>query len=66
MLECTPKAATIDDIVHRKCFMEDVMRKLTWDDLCKNMVVRDDRMIGKKKCDVLCPEIGYPCYKEQF
>ena len=49
MLECTPKAATIDDIVHRKCFMEDVMRKLTWDDLCKNMVVRDDRMIGKKK-----------------
>ena len=51
------KQQIIDQHVYDQKLMDDMIRKLTWDGLLKNIVMDGDTMIGKRTGVVLGPEV---------
>ena len=47
----------IDQKIYDQKLMEDTMRKLTWEELEKNIVMDGDTMINKRTGEVLNPEV---------
>ena len=47
----------IDQKIYDQKLMEDTMRKLTWDELEKNIVMDGGTMINKRTGEVLNPEV---------
>ena len=52
------KQQIIDQKIFDQKLMEDTMRKLAWERLQKSIVMDGDRMIEKRKVDVLNHEVG--------
>ena len=46
--------------------MEDMMRKLAWEGLPKNIVTDGDTMIDKRTSEVLNPEVDSTYWKNKF
>ena len=46
--------------------MENMMRKVTWEGLQRNIVIDGDRMIVKMTAEVLNPEVNSTYSKEIF
>ena len=46
--------------------MDDVMRKLAWDELQKNIVRDGDMMIDKRTGEILDPEFDFTYRKNKF
>ena len=46
--------------------MSDIIRKLAWDELQKNIVMDDDGMIVGRIGEVLDPEVHYTPWKDKF
>ena len=51
------KQQIIDQKIYDQKLMEDTMRKLTWEELEKNIVMDGDTMINKRTGEVLNPEV---------
>ena len=51
------KQQTIDQHVNDQKLMDDMIRKLAWEGLQKNIVMDDDTMIDKRTGEVLGPEV---------
>ena len=56
----------IDQHVYDQRLMEDMMRKLAWEELQKYIVMDGDIMINKRTGDVLDPEVDSTYWKEIF
>ena len=46
--------------------MDDMIRKLAWVGLQKNIVMDGDTMIDKRAGEVLNPEVDSTCWKDKF
>ena len=46
--------------------MDDMIRKLAWDELQKNIVMDGDVMIDRRTGEVLDPEVDYILWKNKF
>ena len=46
--------------------MDDMIRKLTWEGLQKNILMNGDTMIDKRTCKVLVPEVDSTYWKDKF
>ena len=46
--------------------MDDMMRKLAWEDLQKDVVMDSDVMIDGRTSEVLDPEVDYTRWKDKF
>ena len=56
----------IDQNVYDQKLMDDMIRKLAWKGLQKNIVMYGDTMIDKRKGVVLNPEVDSAYWKEKF
>ena len=52
------KQQVIDEKVYQQKLMDDILRKLAWDGLQKNMVMDGDVMIDRRTGEVLDPEVN--------
>ena len=59
------KQQAIDKKVYDQRLMDDMVRKLTWEGLQKNIVMDGDTMIDKRTGDVLYPEVDFMYWKEK-
>ena len=55
-----------DKYVYDQKLMEDMMRKLVWEGLQKNIVMDGDTMIDKRTGEVLDPEVDSTYWKDKF
>ena len=46
--------------------MDDTVRKLTWDELQKNIVMDADTVIDRRTGEVLDPEVDSTCWQNKF
>ena len=60
------KQQTIDQDVYDQKLMADMIRKLAWEGLQKNIVMDGDTMIDKRTGDVLGPEVDSTYWKDKF
>ena len=60
------KQQDIDQHVYDQKLMEDMIRKLAWEDLQKNIVMDGDTMIDNRTGMVLDPEVDSTYWKEKF
>ena len=65
MIQTGPSYTTDQKIYHQK-LMEDMMRKLAWEGLPKNIVTDGDTMIDKRTSEVLNPEADSTYWKNKF
>ena len=56
----------IDQKIYDQKLMEDMMRKLAWEGLQKNIVMDGDTLIDKKTGEVLDPEADTTYWKDRF
>ena len=56
----------IDEKVYDQKLMDDMIRKLAWDELQKNIVMDGDVMINRRTGEVLDPEVDYTRWKDRF
>ena len=52
------KQQTIDQHLNGQNLMDDMMRKLAWEGLQKNIVMGGDMIIDKRTGETLSPEVG--------
>ena len=52
--------------VYQQKLMDDILRKLAWDGLQKNMVMDGDVMIDRRTGEVLDPEVHSICWQNKF
>ena len=60
------KQQAIDQDVYDQKLMEDMMRKLAWEGLQKNIIMDGDIMIDKRTGEVLGPEADSTYWKDKF
>ena len=60
------KQQIIDQKIYDQKLMEDMMRKLAWEALQKNIVMDGDTMFDKRKGEVLNPEVDSTYWKDRF
>ena len=60
------KQQTINQHVYDQKLMDDMIRKLAWDGLQKNIVMDGDTMIDKRTGEVLGPEVDSMYWKDKF
>ena len=60
------KQQVIDEKVYQQKLMDDILRKLAWDGLQKNMVMDGDVMIDRRTGEVLDPEVNSICWQNKF
>ena len=60
------KQQVIDQHVYDQKLMEDMIRKLEWEALQKNIVKDGDTMIDKRTGEVLNPEVDPTYWKDKF
>ena len=60
------KQQTIDQYEHDKKLIDDMIRKLAWDGLQKNIIIDGDMIIDKRTGDVLGPEVDLTYCKDNF
>ena len=60
------KVQATDKYVYDQKLMEDMMRKLVWEGLQKNIVMDGDTMIDKRTGEVLDPEVDSTYWKDKF
>ena len=60
------KVQATDKYVYDQKLMEDMMRKLVWEGLQKNIVMDGDTMIDKRTAEVLDPGIDSTYWKSTF
>ena len=60
------KQQAIDQYVYVQKLMEDMMRKLAWEGIQKNIVMDDDAMMDKRTGEVLNPEVDSTYWKDKF
>ena len=60
------KQQAIDQHVYDQKLMDDMIRKLAWEGLQKNIVIDGDTMIDKRTGEVLDPEVDSTYWKETF
>ena len=60
------KQQAIDQHVYDQKLMEDMIRKLEWEELQKNVVKDGDTMIDKRTGEVLNPEVDPTYWKDKF
>ena len=56
----------INEKVYDQKLMDDMIMKLAWDELQKNMVMDGDVMIDRRTGEVFNPEIDYTRWKDKF
>ena len=56
----------IDQHVYDQKLMDDVIRRIAWEVLQKNIVRDDDTMIDKRTDEVLDPEVDLTYWKDKF
>ena len=52
--------------VYHQRLIDDMVKKLAWDGIKKNIVMNDDTMIDKRTGEVLDPEVDFTYWKEKF
>ena len=60
------KQQVIDQKIYDQKLMKDIVRKLTWEGLQKNIVMDGDTMINKRTGEVLNPEVDSTYWKGKF
>ena len=60
------KQQTIDQHVNDQKLMDDMIRKLAWDGIQKNIVMDGDTMIDKRTGEVFGPEVDSTYWKDKF
>ena len=60
------KQQVIDQKIYDQKLMKDIVRKLAWEGLQKNIVMDGDTMIAKRTGEVLDPEIDSTYWKDKF
>ena len=60
------KQQIIDQKIYDQKLMKDTMRKLTWEELQKNIVMDGDTMIDKRTGEVLDPEVDSAYRKDKL
>ena len=60
------KQQIIDQKIYDQNLMEDMMRKLAWEALQKNIVMDGDTMFDKRTGEVLNPEVDSTYWKDRF
>ena len=60
------KQHTIDQHVYDQKLMDDMIRKLAWDGLQKNIMMDGDTIIDKRTGEVLNPEVDSTYWKDKF
>ena len=60
------KQQIIDQHVYDQRLIDDMVRKLAWEGLQKNIVMNDDTMIDKRTAEVLDPEVHFTYCKDKF
>ena len=60
------KRQIIGQCVYDQKLMDDMIRKLTWEGLQKNILMDGDTMIDKRTCKVLVPEVDSTYWKDKF
>ena len=60
------KQQVVDKKIYDQKLMEDMMRKLAWEGLQKNIVMDGDTMIDKRTGEVLNPEVDSTYWKDKF
>ena len=65
-LDIFKKQQAIDKKVCDQKLMDDMVRKLAWDGLQKNIVMDDDVMIDRGTGEVLDPQVDFTYWKNKF
>ena len=60
------KQQVIDKKTYNQKLMDDTVRKLTWDELQKNIVMDADTVIDRRTGEVLDPEVDSTCWQNKF
>ena len=60
------KQKAIDQHVYNQNLMDDMIRKLAWEGLHKNIVMDGDTMIDKRTGEVLGPEVDSTYWKDKL
>ena len=60
------KQQVIDQKTYDQKLIEDMMRKLAWEGLQKNIVMDDDTMIDKRTVELLDSEVDSTYCKDKF
>ena len=60
------KQQVIDKKTYNQKLMDDTVRKLTWDELQKNIVMDADTVIDRRTGEVLDPEVDSTCWQDKF
>ena len=60
------KQQVIDQKTYDQKLIEDMMRKVAWEGLQKNIVMDDDTMIDKRTVEVLDSEVDSTYCKDKF
>ena len=60
------KQQIIDQKIYDQNLMEDMMRKLAWEALQKNIVMDGDTIFDKRTGEVLNPEVDSTYWKDRF
>ena len=60
------KQQAIDQYVYDQKLMEDIVRKLAWEGLQRNILMDGDTMIYKRTGEVLNPEVDSTYWKDKF
>ena len=60
------KQQVIDKKTYNQKLMDDTVRKLTWDELQKNIVMDADTVIDRRTGEVLDPEVDSTCRQNKF
>lgn len=60
------KQQVINDKTCNQKLKDAHVRKLVWDELHKNTVMDGDMLIDMNAHEVLGPDVGYSCWKEEF
>ena len=56
----------INEKVYDQKLMDDIIMKLAWDELRKNIEMDGDIMIDRRTAEVLDPEVDYTRWKDKF
>ena len=60
------KQQVIDKKTYIQKLMEDTVRKLTWDELQKSIVMDADTVIDRRTGELLDPEVDSTCCQNKF
>ena len=60
------KQQVIDKKTYNQKLMDDTVRKLTWDELQKNIVMDADTVIDRRTGELLDPEVDSTCCQNKF